>query len=96
MTNDTRQVDILLMNDVNIFACVSRVVLETFLLWCHLIPALVLRHLDLPVPGGGCPGVDVQCDGDAGGAGGDVHVLPRVVAADDGWRRHPGHSHWTR
>ena len=96
MTNDTRQVDILLMNDVNIFACVSRVVLETFLLWCHLIPALVLRHLDLPVPVSGCPGVDVQCDGDAGGAGGDVHVLPRVVATDYGWRRHPGHSHWTR
>ena len=76
--------------------CYSRVVLQTFLLRSLLIPALVLRHLDLPVPGGGCPGVDVQCDGDAGGAGGDVHVLARVVAADDGWRRHPGHSHWTR
>ena len=61
MTNDTRLV--LLMNDVNIFACVSRVVLETFLLWCHLIPALVLRHLDLPKSGGGGgPSVDVNVD----------------------------------
>ena len=60
-------------------------VLQTFLLRSLLIPALVLRHLDLPVPGGGCPGVDVQCDGDAGWTGGDVHVLARVVAADDGW-----------
>ena len=69
-------------------------VLQTVLLWCLLIPALKLSHLDLPVPGGGGPGVDVQCDSDAGGTGGDVHVLARVVAADDGWRRHPGHSHW--
>ena len=60
-------------------------ILQTVLLRSLLIPALKLRHLDLPVPGGGGPGVDVQCDGDAGGAGGDVHVLARVVAADDGW-----------
>ena len=93
MTNDTRQVDVLLMNDVNIFACVSRVVLETFLLWCHLIPALVLRHLDLPVPGGGGAGVEVQCDGHTGVGGGDIHVLPRVVAADDGGRCVPRYSH---
>ena len=76
--------------------CYSRVVLQTFLLRSLLIPALVLRHLDLPVPGGWCPGVDVQCDGDAGRTGGNVHVLARVVAADDGRRRHPGHRHWNR
>ena len=68
-------------------------VLQTFLLRSLLIPALVLRHLDLPVPGGRSPGVDVEGDGDTGGTGGDVHVLPRVVAADDGGRCVPRYSH---
>ena len=54
--------------------------------------ALVLSHLDLPVPGDGGPGVDVECDGDAGGTGGDVHVLASVVATDDGRGGHAGHS----
>ena len=68
-----------------IFACCSREILETVLLGGVEVATLVLRHLDLPVPGGGCPGVDVQCDGHTGVRGGDIHVLPRVVAADDGW-----------
>ena len=58
-------------------------VLQTVLLWCLLIPALKLSHLDLPVPGGRSPGVDVEGDGDAGGAGRDVHVLAGVVSTDD-------------
>ena len=54
--------------------------------------ALVLSHLDLPVPGGGAGGVDVERDGDAGGTGGDVHVLASVVPTDDGRGGHAGHS----
>ena len=60
-------------------------VLETVLLGHHHVAALVLGHLDLPVPGDGGRGVDVEGDGDAGGTCGDVHVLASVVATDD-WR----------
>ena len=58
-------------------------VLQTVLLRSILVPALVLSHLDLPVPGHGGPGVDVEGDGDAGGAGRDVHVLAGVESTDD-------------
>ena len=64
--------------------------LQTVLLRGFEAAALVLSHLDLPVPGGGGPSVNVEGDGDTGGAGGDEHVLAGVVAADDGRRREPG------
>ena len=73
--------------------CCSRVVLQTILLRGPQVATLVLRHLDLPVPGGGGAGVDVQCDGHTGVGGGDIHVLPGVVAADDGGRCVPRYSH---
>ena len=66
--------------------------LEAVLCGSILAAALVLSHLDLPVPGHGGPGVDVEGDGDAGGTGGDVHVLASVVSADDRRRFHAGHS----
>ena len=51
-----------------------------------VVPALVLSHLDAPGPGGGGGGrVDINVDGHTGGTGGNPHVLPGVVAADD-WR----------
>ena len=59
------------------------VVLQTVLLRGVEVPALVLSHLNLPVPGGRSPGVDVEGDGDTGGTGGDVHVLAGVVSTDD-------------
>ena len=66
--------------------------LQTVLLRGFEAAALVLSHLDLPVPGGGGPGVNVEGDGDTGGTGGDVHVLASVVPTDD-WRGgHAGHS----
>ena len=50
----------------------------------HLALAGVLSRLDLPLPrGGGRPRVDVDLDLVALGRGGDEHVLPGVVAADD-------------
>jgi len=50
----------------------------------HLALAGVLSRLDLPLPrGGGRPRVDVDLDLVALGRGGDEHVLPAVVAADD-------------
>ena len=67
--------------------CLGRVILEAVLLGYLevVVPALVLRHLDVPGPGGGGGGgVDVEGDGHTGGAGWDPHVLPGVVAADDG------------
>ena len=53
-----------------------------------VLPALVLRHPDVPRPaGGGGRRVDVYSDGHTGGTGGNPHVLPGVVAADYwGWR----------
>ena len=58
-----------------------------------VVPALVLRHLDVPGPGGGGGGgVDVEGDGHTGGAGGHPHVLPGVVATDDRGRVEPGNS----
>ena len=60
-------------------------ILETVLLWHHQITALVLGHLDLPLPGGASgPSVDVYVDLVAGVGGGDPHVLPGVVATDGG------------
>ena len=63
-------------------------VLEAVLFGSHHVPALVLRHLDVPRPRGGGGGrVDVEGDGHTGGTGGNPHVLPGVVAADYwGWR----------
>ena len=60
-------------------------ILETVLLWHHHVPALVLGHLDLPLPGGASgPSVDVNVDLVAGVGGEDPHVLPGVVATDGG------------
>ena len=60
------------------------VVLETVGDGGHLALAGVLSRLDLPLPrGGGRPRVDVDLDLVALGRGGDEHVLPAVVAADD-------------
>ena len=67
-------------------------ILQTVLLWSILVPALVLGHLDLPLPGGGGGGVDVDGDGDTGGTHWDKHVLPSVVATDDGGWGEPGYS----
>ena len=58
-----------------------------------VVPALVLSHLDVPGPGGGGGGrVDINGDGHTGGAGGDEHVLPGVVAADYWGRREARHT----
>ena len=60
-------------------------VLEAVLLRHHQVPALVLRHLDLPLPRScGGPRVDVDVDGVTGVGGGHPHVLAGVVAADGG------------
>ena len=60
-------------------------VLEAVLLRHHHVPALVLGHLDLPLPGGGRgPRVDVDVDRVTGVGGGHPHVLARVVAAYSG------------
>ena len=60
-------------------------VLEAVLLRHHHVPALVLRHLDLPLPRScGGPGVNVDVDGVAGVGGWHPHVLARVVATDGG------------
>ena len=60
-------------------------ILETVLLRHHQVAALVLGHLDLPLPGGrGAPSVDVDVDLVTLGRGGHPHVLPSVGAADDG------------
>ena len=75
--------------------CLGRVILEAVLLRYLeiVVPALVLRHLDVPGPGGGGGGgVDVQGDGHTGGAGRHPHVLPGVVATDDGWGTKPRNS----
>ena len=59
-------------------------ILKTVLLRHHHVAALVLGHLNLPLPGGGSgPGVDVDVNLVTGVGGGDPHVLPSVVAADD-------------
>ena len=58
-----------------------------------VVPALVLSHLDVPGPAGGGGGrVDINGDGHTGGAGGDEHVLPGVVAADYWGRREARHT----
>ena len=59
-------------------------VLEAVLQRHHQVVALVLRHLDLPLPGGG-GGARVDVDLVALVRGGHSHVLARVVAADGGW-----------
>ena len=65
--------------------CRSSVILEAVLVWSHHVPALVLRHLDLPLPGGGRGArVYVDVDGVAGVGGGHPHVLSSVVATDNG------------
>ena len=56
-------------------------ILQTVLLWSILVPALVLGHLDLPLPGDGGRGIHVDGDCDAGVAGGDEHVLACVEPA---------------
>ncbi len=64
--------------------------------WGHKVIALKLGHLDLPSSGGGSgPSVDVKIYLVTLVIGGDPHVLPGVVAADDGWHGAPrvGHSH---
>ena len=62
-------------------------ILEAVLLWSHQVAALVLRHLDVPGPGGrGGGGVDVKGDGDTGVTGRHPHVLSSVIATDDGRR----------
>ena len=61
-------------------------VLETVLLRSHEVAALVLSHLDVPLPGGGGGGgVDVQGEGHTGVTGRYPHMLPGVVATDN-WR----------
>ena len=70
------------------------VVLEAVLLRHHQVPALVLRHLDLPLPRScGGAGVYVDVDGVAGVGGGHPHVLARVVATDGGRDGTPGVGH---
>ena len=60
-------------------------ILETVLLRHHHVPALVLRHLDLPLPSScGGPRVNVDVDGVTGVGGRHPHVLARVVATDGG------------
>ena len=73
--------------------CGGGVVLQTLLLRSHEVATLVLRHLHVPGPGGGGDGgVDVQCDGHTGVAGRHPHVLPGVVATDDGRGGEPGNT----
>ena len=61
-------------------------VLEAVLFGSHHVPALVLRHLDLPLPGGGGgPRVNVDVDGVTGVGGRHEHVLAGVIATDGGW-----------
>ena len=67
-------------------------VLQAVFLWSIQVPALVLGHLDLPLPGDGGDGVYVDGDGDTGGTHGDKHVLPSIIATDDGGWGEPGHS----
>ena len=58
-------------------------VLETVLAGRPQVVALVLSHLDLPLPGGGRgPRVDVDVDGVTLIGGRHEHVLAGVVAAD--------------
>ena len=60
-------------------------ILKTVQLGHHQVVALVLGHLDLPLPGGASgPGVDVNVDLVAGVGGGDPHVLAGVIATDGG------------
>ena len=60
-------------------------ILKTVLLRHHHVAALVLGHLDLPLPGGASgPGVNVDVDLIARVGGGDPHVLASVVATDGG------------
>ena len=66
-------------------------ILETVLLRHHHVAALILSHLDLPLPGGASgPSVDVNVDLVAGVRGGDPHVLASVVATDGGRHSAPG------
>ena len=61
-------------------------ILETVLLRSPEVAALVLSHLDVPVPGeGGGAGVDVEGEGRTGVTGWYPHVLASVVATDN-WR----------
>ena len=57
--------------------------LQTVFLRGFEAAALVLSHLDLPVPSGSGPGVDVEGDGDTGGTSRDVHVLTGVISTND-------------
>ena len=60
-------------------------ILEAVLLWSHHIAALVLSHLDLPLPGGGGgQSVDINVDLVTLGGGRDEHVLASIVATDSG------------
>ena len=64
-------------------------ILEAILLRRHHIAALVLSHLDLPLPGGGGgQSVDVNVDLITLSGGRDVHVLASIVATN-GWRNRP-------
>ena len=66
-------------------------ILEAVLARHHHVPALVLGHLDLPLPGcASGPGVDVNVDLVAGVGGGDPHVLAGVIATDGGRHSAPG------
>ena len=68
-------------------------ILQAVLLRSDETPTLVLSDSDVPGPGaGGAGGVDVEGDGDTGGTGRHPHVLPGVVATDDGGRVEPGNS----
>ena len=60
--------------------------MEAVLLRSHHVAALVLSHLDLPLPGGGGgQSVDVNVDLITLSGGGDEHVLASIVATN-GWR----------
>ena len=62
----------------------------------HKVIALKLGHLDLPTScSGSRTSVDVKIDLVTGVVGRDPHVLPGVVATDDGRHCAPrvGHSH---
>merc|ERR1712018_810612 len=62
--------------------CRGRVILEAVLLRSH-VAALVLSHLDLPLPGGGGgQSVDVNVDLITLSGGGDEHVSTSIVATD--------------
>ena len=66
-------------------------ILKALLLRHHHVAALILGHLDLPLPGGrGGPSVDVDVDLVAGVGGGDPHVLPGVVSTYCGRHGAPG------